>query len=72
MATLEQLKAKLAKYEEAEEAIIDGAQSYNINGRSLTRANLPEIRNAIAELEARIERKESGGGIVSPIFATRN
>lgn len=72
MATLEKLRAKLAMYEAAEEAILDGAQSYSVNGRALTRANLSDIREAIDVLEARIEMKEgSAGGMTSPLFLTR-
>ena len=38
-------------YYQAEEAILGGAQSYSLGSRSLTRANLAEIRKTIDELE---------------------
>lgn len=68
MADIAKLQAKLAAYEAAESAILDGAQSYTISGRSLTRANLSEIRMAISELESRIDRASNGGGCRSPIM----
>jgi hypothetical protein len=40
-------------YVEAEKAILTG-QSYSIGNRSLTRANLTEIRNARSEWEQRL------------------
>lgn len=54
MATLAELKAKLQTYQAAEDAIVLGAQSYEIAGRKVTKASLPVIREAIRELEMRI------------------
>ncbi|MBU1229542.1 MAG: hypothetical protein KKA55_01795 [Proteobacteria bacterium] len=54
MATLAELHAKLATYQNAEDAIVMGAQSYEIAGRKVTKANLPAIQAKIAELEQRI------------------
>ena len=70
MSTISDLQTKLAKYEAAETAILDGAQSYSINGRSLSRANLAEIREAIEYLEARIERlsNTTSGRRIAPLF----
>lgn len=45
--TLDECRAKLHEYMEAETAILSGAQSYSIGGRSLTRANLKDIRDGI-------------------------
>ena len=56
---LERYKKELAAYEEAEMAIIGGAQSYSVGSRSLTRANLADIRNAIKELDKAIDDLES-------------
>ncbi len=42
---------RLKRYVEAEIAVLSG-QSYTIGGRTLTRANLSEIRKAIDDLEA--------------------
>ena len=54
--TISDLTTKLALYQAAETAILDGAQSYTINGRSLTRADLKTITEQIEALEARIAR----------------
>lgn len=47
---LTQAKARLAAYYDAELAVLTG-QAYTIGSRSLTRANLQEIRKAIEDLE---------------------
>lgn len=54
MATLTELQADLAMYKAAELAIVSGAQSYEIAGRKVTKANLAEIRASISALELRI------------------
>ena len=46
------LNHRLKMYLEAEKEILSGAQSYTIDGRLITKANLAEIRNAINELIA--------------------
>jgi len=53
----------VAAYVAAEKAVLNG-QSYTLNGRSLTRANLPDIRKGRAEWEARVrtESASSQGG----------
>ena len=58
MAVARTLEARLARtqerleaYETAEIAILEGAQSYNVGSRSLTRANLADIRQMIEALE---------------------
>ncbi len=48
---IEKIKTALDMYYEAEIAIIGGAQSYSVGSRSLTRANLAEIRQAIHDYE---------------------
>ena len=45
-------------YYKAEEAILGGAQSYSIGSRSITRANLAEIRKMIEQLEDEVEQLE--------------
>ena len=75
MATLAELQAELAAYKAAETAILTGAQSYTISGRSLTRGNLRDIQAKIAEIEARVDRKtRSDAGesmnVSSPVFVT--
>jgi len=70
--TISDLTTKLALYQAAETAILDGAQSYTINGRSLTRADLKTITEQIEALEARIARlSRSGGAISAPLFPTQ-
>jgi len=59
-----QVKARLAAYYEAELAVLSG-QAYTIGSRSLTRANLVEIKKAIDELEklvVEIESADNGKG----------
>lgn len=44
------LNKRLKQYLAAEEAILNGGQSYTIGNRTLTRANLGEIRKQITAL----------------------
>jgi hypothetical protein len=53
-------KERLGLYYQAEASVLSG-QSYTIGSRSLTRANLAEIRKAIFDLEKRVKELESGG-----------
>lgn len=46
----EALNLRLKQYMEAEKAILVAGQSYKIGNRTLTRANLSEIREAISSL----------------------
>lgn len=62
----ERLKARLKIYKErldlyykAEQAILEGAQSYSIGSRHLTRADLAEIRKMISTIEDGIDEMES-------------
>lgn len=70
MANLTQLNADLAMYRAARNAILTGAQSYSVAGRSLTRANLDDIETQIARIETRIARctSTSGGLVKSPLL----
>ncbi|MFA6575126.1 MAG: DUF6148 family protein [Nocardioides sp.] len=45
--TLAQAEAKLTLWMAAEDAVANRGQAYSIEGRSLSRANLAEIRDAI-------------------------
>ena len=61
MAIAERLtraKERLNAYYDAELAVLSG-QSYSMGSRTLTRANLTEIRKAIKELEAQVDELES-------------
>lgn len=51
------LRNRLEMYYQAEEAILSGAQSYQIGSRNLTRANLDTIRKMIDELENALEEQ---------------
>lgn len=46
-------EARLVLYYKAEKAIL-ASQSYEIEGRKLTRANLKDVQSMIASLEAKI------------------
>ena len=52
--TLAQAEAKLTAYLEAETKILSG-QSYTFHGRTLTRANLAEIRAGIDTWDMRVK-----------------
>ena len=52
-------RQRLFAYMEAEKAILLGAQSYTLDNRTLTRANLSEIRKVIADLISEIALDES-------------
>lgn len=61
---LAKAKERLNAYYEAELAVLSG-QSYKIGTRSMTRADLGEIRRAIKDLEnlvAELEAQAAGGG----------
>ncbi|MGG3504767.1 hypothetical protein ABES58_04700 [Paenibacillus lautus] len=59
MTRLEQLQVRLSQYIACEAAILDGAQSYSIAGRNLTRANLSDISEMIRYLEKEIATETS-------------
>lgn len=70
--TLAQKIVRRDAYLAAETAILTGAQSYGAFGRTLTRANLSEIRAAIKELNKEISAEEaktsgSGGGAFNKV-----
>ena len=67
--SLTDLRAELLEYKAARTAILAGAQSYSIAGRSLTRANLDIITQEIARIEARIGRvSRNTGAVKAPLF----
>lgn len=59
-AQLDTARDRLAKYMEAEDKVLAG-QSYTISGRSLTRANLAEIRDGMAYWQGKVDRLEATG-----------
>ena len=54
---LEYLRYRLSRYREAEDAILT-AQSYEIDGMRLTRADLSRVQSVIGKLEREIARLE--------------
>lgn len=65
MTKQREYEARLELYLEAERAILEGAQSYSIGSRSLSRAELSEVRQMISYLEKRVaeeKARERGGG----------
>jgi hypothetical protein len=59
--TLAEAQRRLQLWLDAEEAVAS-AQSYTIGPRSLTRANLAEIRQMVAKYQAIVEGLASGRG----------
>lgn len=65
MTLVEFYQQRLENYLQAEQQILEGAQSYAVGGRNLTRANLAEIRAAIDDLYKRLaaaQAMEQGKG----------
>ncbi len=58
--TLAQAESKLAEYLAAETAVLTN-QSYTIEGRSLTRADLAQIQQGIDIWNRRVKRLTRGG-----------
>lgn len=56
---LERAEEMLGLYYEAEKKVLLG-QSYEIDGRKITRANIKEIRNGIELYEGKVARLKSG------------
>lgn len=69
--TLEQAEAKLTLWMDAEDKVASG-QSYTINGRTLTRANLKEISDNIDRWDSRVKRLSRGGARVRQIVPVNN
>lgn len=55
------IQTSLDLWYEARDAIATGAQSYAINGRTLTRANLQQVNDTITKLENELAAANSGG-----------
>lgn len=58
--TQEQAETRLTEYMTAEQTVLSN-QSYTIAGRTLTRANLREIRDGITFWETKVKRLTRGG-----------
>jgi hypothetical protein len=63
MATEAEVQARLTAYLAAEDTVLNSAQSYKIGTRSLTRADLAEIRAEIARLENRLAVVKNSGQV---------
>ena len=59
-ARLIEVKERLANYMLAETTILKTGQDYSIGDRSLSRANLKEIRQEIKNLQNECDRLENG------------
>lgn len=53
--------ARLFQYRLAEQVITEGGQSYQVDGRRVTRADLPYIADKITVLEAELRTIDQGG-----------
>ncbi|WP_170932738.1 DUF6148 family protein [Desulfosporosinus sp. FKB] len=56
---LETLNNRLAEYLQCEDSILNGAQSYALAKKTITRANLQEVAEMIKYLEKEIAQEES-------------
>lgn len=61
--TLAASKQRLGLYLLAEAAILNGAQSYSIGNRTITRADLKAVQDTIRKLQADVMKLSRGGGI---------
>lgn len=61
-------KERLQLYREAEKNILNGAQSYSIAGRTLTRADLGKVQEMISKLEADVHALETRGTTRRPVY----
>jgi hypothetical protein len=61
MATLSELTARLATYQDAEARILSGGQAVTVDGDAYTAANIDAIQREIIRLEQRIAMIRRGG-----------
>ena len=60
MATVASLQATLTKYETARDAVLTAGQSYRIDDREFTRADLAFLEAQIDKLEQKIRIAQNG------------
>jgi hypothetical protein len=74
MATVASLTATLAKYEAARDAVLTTGQSYRIDDREFTRADLEFLEAQIDKLETKIASAQAGGKLkfASAVFGGRS
>lgn len=58
----------LAEVRTAISAILTGGQSYKIGSRTLTRANLTELKNLKSELEAAVAAENDSGSLLDGTY----
>ncbi len=61
MSDITELQERLALYKATERRILEGNQSWEVNGHKFTRANLAEIQRMITALEHRLAAARQGG-----------
>ena len=66
---MSETKELLASVEEAIKTVAQGGQSYKIGSRSLTRANITELRKLRKELQQEIASEESGASFIGNTYA---
>lgn len=59
-----QKKTRLQLYLTAEQAILNGAQSYTIGHRQLTRADLEQVQKEIDKLTVEVAQLSRGGNAI--------
>ena len=62
MSELSDLIAERTEVKAAITAILSGAQSYTVNGQTVTRASLDSLYKRLDNLDSRIACKQNGGG----------
>ena len=67
MKSRSEIEAELVIFRAARDAILGGSQSYSINGRMITRADLKTIMDEIKSLEVALDRA-SRRFVKSPVF----
>lgn len=58
-------REQLSQVNDAISAVLKTGQSYSIGSRTLTRANITELRHLKAELEAEIAQEENNSSLFS-------
>ena len=61
MRTVEEIQKEIDEVSAAIRGIIGGAQSYTIGSRSVTKANLSELRAWRTDLESELAELQGGG-----------
>ncbi len=62
-------RRRLAQVDEAIAAVLCGGQSYRLGSRSLTRADLAQLRALREDLAAQAAREDSGEALIPGVWA---